>query len=395
MAANFMTTFSHGIRTALRRGVLLVVLLFAAHQTLLADEAAPDRDQRWQRIKALQQQLSGDAPKGANEIEFFAPAKAQLHREATEFAESAGNDPRRWEARLLKMKTDVFPVPAAERRTMFAQHEQIVADILNAADAPPEIKQNAERTILFQHLDHLDLVTTPQDAAVMEQRLVAYLHRYPNDSKAASMQVRRADLLAKSDPARVRPLLDELAASNNPKVAAAARGRLAQQVLAGAPLDWKFTAIDGREVDFSKLRGHVILIDYWASWCPDCLRALPSVQAAYRKYHDKGFDIVGISMDTDQDALLAFVKKHGMPWPQQCDGKKFDTALAREYGVGGIPEMWLVASDGKVAATGVQADDLDGQIFRLLVVPVTAAGGPAVNAASPESGNSALANRGQ
>ena len=389
-----MTSFSAGVRFALQRG-FLAVLLLAASQTLHAVEAAPERDQQWQHIKALQQQLSGNAPKGANEIEFFAPVKAQLHREATEFADTAGNDPRRWEARLLELKTDVFPIPAAERRTMFAQHEQFVADIQHAVDAPPEIKQNAERTILFQHLDHLDLITTPQDAAIMEQRLVAFLHRYPDDPKASSMQVRRADLLIKADPAKVRPLLDELAASNDPKVAAAARGRLEQQALAGAPLDWKFTAVDGREVDFSQLRGRVILIDYWASWCPDCLRALPSVLAAYRKYHDKGFDIVGISLDSDQDALLAFLKKHAMPWPQQYDGKGFDTALAARYGVRGIPEMWLVGTDGRVAATGVQADDLDVQIFKLLVLPAPAGGGAAVGSTAPAAGNSAGAGNAQ
>ena len=364
-ADHFMAFLHRGSRLALRRS-LAVILLFVRGQTLLAVETAPDREQRWQQIKALQHELAGDAPKGVNEIEFFAPVKARLHQEATEFADTAGNDPRRWEARLIEMKTDVFPIPAAERRAMFQQHEQIVTDIEQAADAPAEIKQTAERTVLFQHLDHLDLINNPSDAAAMEQRLVAYLHAHPDDPKASSMQVRRADLLAKSDPAAVHPLLEELRSSNNPKVAAAAQGRLEQQALAGAPLDWKFTALDGREVDFNQLRGRVVLIDYWASWCPDCLRALPSVSAAYRKYHDKGFEIVGISLDTDQEALAGFLKKHAMPWPQEYDGKGWQTVYATKYGVGGIPEMWLVAPDGKVAATGVQADDLDRAVAKQL-----------------------------
>ena len=367
-----MTSFPHGFQGVLRRS-LLGAFLFTAGQTLLATEPAPDLDQRWQHIKTLQQQLSGNAPKGANEIEFFAPVKAQLHREATDFADSAGNDPRRWEARLLELKTDVFPIPAAARRTMFAQHEQLVRDIEQAADAPVETKQNAERTVLFQHLDHLDLITTPQDAAALERRMAAFLQDYPADPKASSMRIRRVDVLARLDPAKVRPALEELTRSNDPKVAAAARGRLDQQALADTPLDWKFTALDGREVDLSQMRGHVILIDYWATWCPDCLRALPSVLAAYRKYHDKGFDIVGISLDNDQEALAAFVKKHGMPWPQEFDGRGWDAGLVTKYGVRGIPEMWLVGSDGKVAATGVQADDLDGQIFKLLVKPAPVA----------------------
>ena len=219
-----MAFLHRGSRLALRRGIV-GIFLFASGHALPAVEAAPDREQRWQQIKELQHELAGEAPKGVNEIEFFAPVKARLHQEAAEFADTAGNDPRRWEARLLEMKTDVFPTPAAERTAMFQRHERIVADIEQAADAPAEIKQTAERTVLFQHLDHLDLINHPADAAALEQRLVAYLRAHPDDPKAASMQVRRADLLARSDPAAVRPLLEELKSSNNPKVAAAAQGR--------------------------------------------------------------------------------------------------------------------------------------------------------------------------
>ena len=345
---------------------ILVIFLLGLSPVLPAAEPPPDQEQRWHHLKDLQEQLSKNAPKGVNEIEFFAPVKAELHTDAADFAAAYPHDPRRWEAKLLEIKTTNFPTPPAERQSLFDKNEKIVGEIEAAADAPREIKENAERTILFQHLDHLDLVDSPQQASALEKRMVAFLHDYPDDPRGSSMQVRRADLLARSDPAKVRPLLDELSASDNPKVAAAARGRIAQIALGKAPLDWKFTALDGREIDFDQMRGRVILIDYWASWCPDCLRALPQVLAVYRKYHDQGFEVVGISLDNDQDALVAFLKKHDMPWPEYFDGKGWQSDLVTRYGVGGIPEMWIVDRDGRVSAAGVQPEEIDGMVAGLL-----------------------------
>ncbi len=342
------------------------VLLLPLAGTLLAVEPSTQADEHWRQIKELQQQLSQPAPKGANEVEFFAPIKAQLHRDATVFATASPQDPRRWEAKLLEIKTTNFPAPAPERKVLFQANESAVAAIEAAEDAPPEIKQNAERTILFQHLDHLDLIDTLQEATAIEKRMAAFVREHPDDPKVASMEVRRADVLARSDPAQVRPLLEQLAQNPNPKVASVARGRLAQITLSKSALDWKFTAVDGRAVDFTELRGRVILIDYWATWCPDCLRALPQVLASYRKYHDQGFEVVGISLDNDQEALQSFLKKRDLPWLEYFDGKGWQSDVVTKYGVGGIPEMWLVGKDGCIVATGVQSDELDGKIGALI-----------------------------
>lgn len=134
------------------------------------------------------------------------------------------------------------------------------------------------------------------------------------------------------------------------------------------PLDLKFTAVDGSQVDLANLRGKVVLIDFWATWCPPCRGEVPNVVAAYNKYHDQGFDIVGISLDQDKGALLAFTKEHGMVWPQYFDGKGWDNAISRKFGIDSIPAMWLVGKDGKVATTNGR-EDLAGQVEKLLKAP--------------------------
>ena len=116
--------------------------------------------------------------------------------------------------------------------------------------------------------------------------------------------------------------------------------------LRSQPLDWKFTAMDGRPIDLAKLKGKVVLIDFWATWCGPCVEELPNVIEAYNDLHDKGFEVVGISLDTDKDKLQAFVKEHGMKWPQLADGKEWDNEFVKKYEIDGIPTMWLLNKQG-------------------------------------------------
>ncbi len=349
----------------LRRTVLCVIGTgtFVVFGSLQAEADAAT--EQWQHIEQLRQQLAGDAPAGVNEVEFSVPIKQDLHRSAAEFAAQHPDDPHAWDARLLELKTVIFPTPIPERKTVFAQQEALLASILSAPQAPEPIKQQAERALISEHLDHLDLIDTPEQAAQLEARIVTYIHQHPDDPKANALQVRRLDLLQKSDPKKAADLLATLATNDDPKVAAAARGRQELTALGTTPLDWKFTAVDGRPVDLTASQGKVVLVDFWASWCPDCLREMPDVLAAYHKYHDKGFEVVGVSMDHDKDAMLSFLKKHNIPWPQQYDGKAWDSSVAVKYGVKGIPEMWLVDRSGHVIATGVHGSQLEAKLSPL------------------------------
>ncbi len=357
MRVNFPGFFRFTITAA-------AVVLLALVPALRAGVGSADA--QWQQIQDLRQQLSGDAPAGVNEVEFSVPIKADLHGKAAEFAAQHPDDSRAWEARLVELKTVNFPTPIPERRTLFARQENLLASILAAPQAPDPIKQQAERTLISQHLDHLDLIDAPEEAAALEARIVAYIHQHPDDKKANALQVRRVDLLQKTDPRKAADLLTALSTDNDPKVAAAARGRLELKTAEATPLDWKFTAVDGRPVDLAAWRGKLVLVDFWASWCPDCLREMPEVQTAYRKYHDQGFEVVGVSMDHDKAAMLAFLKKHDIPWPQQYDGQAWDASVAVKYGVKGIPEMWLLDRDGRVIATGVHGSQLEARLRPLL-----------------------------
>lgn len=134
------------------------------------------------------------------------------------------------------------------------------------------------------------------------------------------------------------------------------------------PVDLAFTAVDGRAVDMQKLRGKVVLVDFWATWCGPCIAELPNVKSVYAKYHDQGFEIVGISLDraTDRQKLLDFVAKEEMPWPQHYDGKYWQNEYAVKYGIRGIPAMFLIDQNGRIVSTSARGPQLELEVKRLL-----------------------------
>jgi thiol-disulfide isomerase/thioredoxin len=134
----------------------------------------------------------------------------------------------------------------------------------------------------------------------------------------------------------------------------------------GDTLEIAFTATDGTEVDLSKMAGKVVLVDFWATWCPPCVAEMPNVIAAYNKFHDKGFEVIGISLDQDKETLLSYTKENKMPWPQYFDGKGWSNEIAGQYGIRGIPATFLIGKDGKIAATDLRGQALESQLEELL-----------------------------
>ncbi len=108
----------------------------------------------------------------------------------------------------------------------------------------------------------------------------------------------------------------------------------------------------GDPLSVSGYKGKFVLVDFWATWCGPCVSELPNVLAAYKKYHDKGFEIVGISLDQDQAKLAAFLKNQGMTWAQFFDGNGWENKLALKYGIMSIPATFLLDKEGTIIAKG-------------------------------------------
>ncbi len=136
--------------------------------------------------------------------------------------------------------------------------------------------------------------------------------------------------------------------------------------LGEAPKPIEVTGFDGKPISLEKLKGKVVLIDFWATWCGPCVAELPNVIATYKKYRDQGFEVVGISLDDDEGKLKDFLASHDMPWPQFFDGKGWKNEIGVAYGVKSIPKTYLLGPDGKVARVGVRGPALPAAVAKLL-----------------------------
>ncbi|MBI2480822.1 MAG: TlpA family protein disulfide reductase [Planctomycetia bacterium] len=137
--------------------------------------------------------------------------------------------------------------------------------------------------------------------------------------------------------------------------------------LPGKEMKIEGTLVGGESFDWKAYRGKVVLIDYWATWCGPCIQELPNVKENYDKFHDKGFEVVGISLDADSARLQRFLDEQKIPWA--ClfeDGAGWDHPMAKYYGVMGIPATMLLDRDGKVVSMGVRGGELGRQLASLL-----------------------------
>lgn len=129
--------------------------------------------------------------------------------------------------------------------------------------------------------------------------------------------------------------------------------------------------LDGSPFDWESYRGKVVLVDFWATWCGPCIAELPNVKENYTKYHDKGFDVVGISLDRSREPLEKFIEKEELPWTQMYDeeiqkGKGWNHPVAEHYGISAIPAVILVDKEGKVVSLNARGPELGKLLEKLL-----------------------------
>lgn len=142
--------------------------------------------------------------------------------------------------------------------------------------------------------------------------------------------------------------------------------RKKQLMVGGEAPDFSGPTPSGETLKLSDLRGKVVLIDFWASWCGPCRRDNPHVVKMYEKYKDKGFDILGVSLDSSKDRWLGAIEQDGLVWNHISDLKKWQSEYARLYGVRSIPHTVLLDKDGKIIARGLRGQALENKVAEIL-----------------------------
>lgn len=312
-------------------------LLFIGVTTLVvafsSSLSAVEGDAEWQRVSDAVEEIKNPKTKPTSREEAITMLKSGLTSFDAAYAtavKAAPKHPNRWDAALFEVMVE----RAREMAGVAAPQKSTVTldDILKAEDAKLATKSQASLMKVMMALEAVEKSGSDSDAWIAQAE--AHLKDFPAEPMNRMVEGKVKSMQAAAE-------------------------------LKNKPLELKFTAVDGKAFDLGSLKGKVVLIDFWATWCGPCVAELPNVIKAYQELHPKGFEIVGISLDQDKEKLMAFVKEKGMEWPQYFDGKGWQNEISTKYGISSIPAMWLVNKKGMVVSTNARGG-LEETVAKLL-----------------------------
>ena len=188
-----------------------------------------------------------------------------------------------------------------------------------------------------------------QSAGLAMQLAGAFEHMPGGEAVAAAAYRSFAPVMAKSSNEQIQKMGEGFA------------GTLRRLSLPGHPMEINGTLLNGKPFDQKTLAGKVVLVDFWATWCGPCVAEIPNVLEQYEKYHKDGFEVVGISLDQEREALEKFVTDQKLPWPilfEEPKGEGWQHPLATFYGISGIPTVVLIGRDGNVITLDARGEKL-------------------------------------
>jgi thiol-disulfide isomerase/thioredoxin len=204
---------------------------------------------------------------------------------------------------------------------------------------------------------------TDEAAQIVYMKAMLYLQVFKNTDKGAALV---KQIKADYPDTKIGKNADQILAGLDKQAAAQ---KIQDALSAGAVFpDFAAKDLTGQPLSVGALKGKVVLVDFWATWCPPCRAELPNVIATYKKHHSDGFEIIGVSLDSERDKLDAFLKEQdGMTWPQYFDGLRWSNKLAVKYGVESIPFAVLIGPDGKIIGKDLRGEELEAAVAGALV----------------------------
>jgi thiol-disulfide isomerase/thioredoxin len=295
-------------------------------------------------IEAAERILAGKPEGEARRFALLAELQA-LHDSG-----AAGNEEsdKKLFAMAEKLRDDKDKSVAKEAKFYLLEKRVLAADDVDPAKLPALLDEVREA------LKDVDLDARHVRIA---SAVVRIINRVPDDDMAAKSYKEFGELFAKSDNQELSTYGKRIAKGSRPPT------------LVGKPIEIAGTTLDGNKFDLSEYKGKVVVVDFWATWCPPCRAALPGLMKLHERFHKQGLEVVGVSLDPDLDKLGTFVEENKLPWINlvgEKEGDEMKFPLAEKYEIDAIPSMFLVGKNGKVLARDLSEKELEKKLEELL-----------------------------
>jgi thiol-disulfide isomerase/thioredoxin len=342
-------------------------LLAVSLLIFFAAELRADEEQAWEKLNDESAKLTADLPEDEAAGRKILGKRLQTQlANFQKFLADFPQSPNRWEARMAILQIENSSASLEDREPEISGQKNELQSIADDSAAPANIRADAGLVLL--QISSMDFTRqrSEESARALHAAIDKFISTHPDDARAPILRLTQAQALEVYDPEQAAKLYREFTAGDDPDLVAAARSSLEAMELRTKPLELSFTATDGRKIDMTELRGKVVLIDFWATWCPPCVAEAPQLVETYKKYHERGLEIIGISLDQNREALEKFTKENGMTWPQFFDGKGWNNEFAQRFNIQSVPTMWLFGRDGKLKDASARGERLNSLIENAL-----------------------------
>lgn len=313
-----------------------------------AEQNVPQKD-----IREMQSQFSLPKGIGAAGQKRMLPKRMEKVLSLGQTAEKKYPDAKNlYEVREVMLHAAGYLVSQKKGNVTEEYYQEIAKSILNS-DTSVKNKVSTEFALLFR-----EAFTKKLTATQIDKKLDVLLEKYKKtkgyphvvcNAVILGYQTKNQKLADKYVKILKKDCPDDPEAK---KLLKAIKGMNGNDAIVGKTFMAELETIDGKKFSMPKdTKGKIVVVDFWASWCPPCRRSIPHLKKFHAKYSKQGVVVIGISLDKNKAAAKQYIKSAGIPWVIAYSGKGWGDPTAKKYGIRGIPSVWVIGKDGKIVST--------------------------------------------